>query len=160
MADTSVRYIRLNGSSGVLPMERTISLPSGFSVGKYSFAAKGLPRCFCQVSMKSFCNSPTTGPSSCRSVSRHGRSFLSTFRSASPLEDPVDPVEYTLLMLMPPIKAMRPSTTSNLRWSRLLISHGAVLSNGLTGLNSSTKMPAWRSRSKKALGVLMPPMLS
>ena len=53
----------------------------------------------------------------------------------------LDALAYVLLMLMPPVKAKRPSTTTILRWSRLLTFHGSVRV-GLSGRNGSTSMPA------------------
>src|SRR5438045_2405587 len=77
---------------------------------------------------------------------------------ADPEEDG-DP-EYTLLILIPPTNAVFPSTTSNLRWSRLLINHPRFAASGLTGLNSTTRTPPSRNRSKNSLGVFRQPTLS
>jgi hypothetical protein len=62
----------------------------------------------------------TTGPSTCRWVSRH-RGPPSVRRPA-PLPGRSPPM-YTLLMLIPPMNATRPSTTRSLRWSRWFTSH-------------------------------------
>lgn len=71
-----------------------------------------------------------------------------------------EPPEYTLLMLMPPRKAVWPSTISGLRWSRWLIAHSLRAINGLSGLNFSTITPLACNCSNNAAGVLMVPTLS
>ena len=56
-------------------------------------------------------------------------------------------------MLMPPRKAVRPSTISSLRWSRWFSSQSLRATRGFIGLNSSTRMPLSARRWKKAAGV-------
>ena len=107
--------------------------------------------------MNSFCNSATTGPSICRSVSRHG-SLLAGPPFALELNN--EPPEYTLLILMPPMIAVCPSVTSSLRWSRWFTSQPTLAVSGLIGLNSSTLMPASLSFVKNSFGVLIVPTLS
>src|SRR5687767_12757831 len=108
--------------------------------------------------MKSRWYSATNGP--CRRMWVLRQALLSLSEAGGEPEDdrpePPDenePLEYTLLMLMPPRKATLPSTTSSLRWSRWLISQPLRAEAGLTGLNSSTLMPASVRRLKKASGV-------
>ena len=71
-----------------------------------------------------------------------------------------EPPEYTPLMLMPPRNAVRPSTTSSLRWSRWFTSQPAFAASGLTGLNSSSLMPPSVSRAKNSGRVPSVPTLS
>ena len=71
MAERSVAYTRLNGSSGELLIARTTSLPLLAGRGKELRACSAAPFCFSHVARNSFWNSATTGPSIRRCVSRH-----------------------------------------------------------------------------------------
>jgi hypothetical protein len=57
-------------------------------------------------------------------------------------------------------KAMSPSMINSLRWSRWFTDQPALAVSGLTGLNSSTLMPASLRRVKNARGVPRVPTLS
>ena len=62
---------------------------------------------------------------------------------------------------MPPSTALRPSTTSSLRWSRWLTSQPALAASGLTGLNSThVDAGVGCRRLKYAFGVPSVPTLS
>ena len=91
--------------------------PAGLSSGKYSRACRTRLRVFNQLSMNAAWHWATTGPSILKCESRQCRGSW-----ASPVHRSAMPA--------PPVNPTRPSTTSSLRWVRVLARRTLYQRNG------------------------------
>ena len=105
--------------------------------------------------MNSFWNSSTTGPFDAQVRVAPGAPAPS-----GALRPADDPPECTRLKLIPPTNAVRPSTTSSLRWSRLLTSHAFFADSGLTGIELEHLHAAGRQAVEEGLRRADGPTLS